>query len=89
MTHKAQHPQKDPSGDLDQDQSRELAGLSEQKKSEVDTVAVIVAEVRDSEGTESAESIKSTFQKRLQESGIELSSEDVAELVTQIRTGIA
>ncbi|MGO3146074.1 MAG: hypothetical protein ACTIJ6_00180 [Leucobacter sp.] len=74
---------------LDRDQRDEFSALGERSEEEVETVAAIVAEVRDAAGTASADDVTDALRKRLADAGVDLPKGDIAELVTQIRTGLA
>lgn len=72
---------------IDTDQAARLDVLATADTSEVDTVATIVVEVRDSAGAASAAEIRKLLIDRLQESSVQLPDGDIDELVRQIRIG--
>lgn len=84
-----QRNEDDSSEHLDQAQQQEFNALGERSGEEVETVAAIVAEVRDTAGAASSDEVTEALRKRLADAAIDLPKEDIAELVTQIRTGVA
>lgn len=84
-----QRVEDDSSEHLDQAQQQEFNALGERSGEEIETVAAIVAEVRDTAGAASADDVAMALRKRLADAAIDLPKEDIAELVTQIRTGVA
>lgn len=61
--------------------------LDESSASDVDAIAGIVVEVRDTAGASHSDDIEAMLRRRLAESSVEVSEDDVQNLVQQIREG--
>lgn len=76
-------------GALGTEQEQRLPAMDQNNASDLDKVAGIVAQTRQDIGTEPLERIQEVLQQRFDQSGIELSENDVRELAQQVSTGDA
>ncbi|UOQ59426.1 hypothetical protein MUN76_10215 [Leucobacter rhizosphaerae] len=72
---------------LDRDQAKELRDLDAHGAADVDTVATIVVEVRDTASGVDPTEVDAMLRRRLTEARIELPDDEVRELVRQILEG--
>lgn len=73
--------------ELDPDQASQLGGLSDASTEDVDAVATIVVEVRDTAGAASASEIETMLRQRFEQSSVHLDEAEITKLATQIREG--
>ncbi|MCR2792092.1 hypothetical protein NQ156_03345 [Microbacterium sp. zg.Y625] len=73
--------------DLSGEQEQRLPAMAQNNASEVDKVAGIVAQTRSDVATEPHERIVEVLHQRLEQSGIRLPDDEIAELARQVSTG--